>query len=419
MSRLVRVSSAVLCVFVLLIGASQARADVLSLSMADASERASRLAPEVQLALGHVREADATHVGAAVIMPVNPRLSVDGRSGLDRDSRGAFGVASTLDMAFEVGGGPSARVSEADARTRAAASESSVVRSDARLAALRAYVAHRLAAMRGERAHEAIDLGKRVLTAAIERSSSGAGSEIDVTAAQSELAEFQAQLYAAQADERQSEMELRYLLSIPVRTELKLTSTLDELAPAAPIETLIEHARSSYPDLQAIQARLGMLTASDERLRAEAFPKLGAFLGVDASPRSPVYGLLGVSMELPFAQRNQGPRAVVAAERATEADRYKLTAMRLEMLLRAIRGAYEARRQELAVLTNEGLPAAQQHLDMVEIGWRAGHFDIFRLTTAAQSFARLKAARIEVLEQIWQQRLLLERLTGGKIDEHS
>ncbi len=400
--------------------AAAADADApLALSLEDARSRAARLAPEARLAAGRIREASASRVGAGVLLPVNPSVSVDARPGLDRETRGDVGVAGSIDFMFEVGGGPGAREREADARTRAATADSSVAGLEAQLAAERAYVAERIAALRISHAREAIELGERVLAAALERANAGAGSDIDVSSAQSELAEFRAELHAAEAERRQREMELRYLVAIPATASLRLTTSIDQPAATAPITALIQRAREQLPDLGAIRARLLLLAASDERLKKEALPKLGARLGVDASPASPVYGIAGVSVELPLAQRNQGPRAVVAAERETELDRYDFTAGRLDLALRAIHGAYESHREELTVLTRDGVPAAEEHLRLVETGWRAGRFDIFRLTTAAQTLVRMKAARVGALERIWQQRLLLERWTGGSIDDRS
>lgn len=398
----------------------RAQADVpVALSMPEAAQRAARSALAVVLAAGQIREAQALRVGAGVIMPVNPRLALDARAGLSRDSRGTVGMASTLDLMFEVGGGPGARLREADSATEASRSAAVVARSDARLAASQAYVSERMSALRGEHAREAIELARRVLQAALERSDSGAGSAIDVTSARVELAEYQAQLHAAEADRRSSELQLRYLLAIPVAATLQLTTSLDTPAPAGELAALIERARAHWPELAARRGRLQLLAASDERLRAEAFPKVGAFVGVDASPRSPVFGLLGMSVELPVAQRNQGPRARLAAQRRTELDAYELTSARLEIAVRAIHDTYQAQLEELTVLTRDGLPAAREHLQMVETGWRAGRFDIFRLTTAAQSFVRLKAARVRALTQIWQQLLLLDRITGGMLDERT
>ncbi|HET6334272.1 MAG TPA: TolC family protein [Polyangiales bacterium] len=389
------------------------------LSLEEAQSRAARLAPEARLAAGRIKEAAATRVGAGVILPVNPSVSFDARPGLDRNTRGEVGVAGGLDVTFEVGGGPGAREREADARTRSATAEGGIAQLEARLAAEQAYVAERIAALRIAHAKEAIELGERVLAAALERLNAGAGSDIDVSSAKSELAEFRAELHAAEAERRQSEMELRYLVAIPVAAPLQLSTAIEQPIAIAPIESLVKRSREQLPDLAAIRARLGLLAAADNRLKTEAFPKLGARLGVDASPASPVYGIAGLSVELPFAQRNQGPRAVVAAERETELDRFDFTAGRLDLALRAIHGAYEAHREELGVLTQAGLPAAEEHLRLVETGWRAGRFDIFRLTTAAQSLVRMKAARVSVLERIWRQRMLLERWTGGSIDDRS
>jgi outer membrane protein TolC len=390
-----------------------------ALSLEDAQTRAARFAPQARLAAGRVREASATRVGAGVILPVNPSVSVDARPGLDKQTRGDVGVAGSVDFMFEVGGAPGARVREANARTRAATADGKVATLEARLAAEQAYIAERIAALRIVHAREAIELGERVLAAALERAKAGAGSDIDVSSAQSELAEFRAELHAAEAERRQSEMELRYLVAIPASATLQLTTPIDQPAATAPIDTLVKRSRENLPDLVAIRSRLGLLNASDERLSREVFPKLGARLGIDASPASPVYGIAGLTVELPFAQRNQGPRAVIAAERETELDRYDFTAGRLDLALRAIHGAYESHREELTVLTRDGLPAAEEHLRLVETGWRAGRFDIFRLTTAAQSLVRMKAARVGVLERIWRQRMLLERWTGGSIDDRS
>jgi outer membrane protein TolC len=396
--------------------AQPASEDSIELSLAEAQDRAALSAPEVTVALRQVGEAAATRVGAGIVMPVNPTLSFDARPGLDDASRGAFGVSSTLDFLFEVGGAPSARVREAHARTRAARAEVEVVQAEARLRALQAYVGERIAELRIEHARQAVELGNRVLVAARERSQAGAGSEMDVASARAELAEFQAEQYAAEAERHQSLLALRILLAIPPGATLRLTSTIDAPAPAAPIDELIRRARARLPDLGAIRARLALLRASQQRLSAEAFPKLGAYVGVDASPRSPVFGIAGVSIELPLARRNQTPRAVVAAERLTEQTRYEQTFARLEVALRAIRQAYEAQRSELEVLTDVGLPAAQTHLDLMETGFRAGRFDVFRLTSAAQSLVRLKAVRVAALSHIWQQRSLLDRLTGGTND---
>ena len=130
---------------------------------------------------------------------------------------------------------------------------------------------------------------------------------------------------------------------------------------------------------------------------------------------SPVYGLLGVSIELPFAQRNQGPRAVTARQREGVRTRIELEARRLSRDVVAAWNAYEARRLELERITQRAMPAAAKTLAFAEAGWQAGRFDLFRLLTAARDALRLRANRIDVLESAWIARIELERAVGEEV----
>lgn len=156
-----------------------------------------------------------------------------------------------------------------------------------------------------------------------------------------------------------------------------------------------------------------LLDATDQRLAREAFPRTGLYLGVDAAPLSPVFGIVGVSVELPIVQRNQGPRAVVAAQRSGENDRLELEARRVAREVVAAKEGYEARRAELRRLTTDALPAAERTYELVETGWRSGRFDVFRVTNAARDVARIRSLRLDALEAAWLERIALDRATGG------
>ena len=118
--------------------------------------------------------------------------------------------------------------------------------------------------------------------------------------------------------------------------------------------------------------------------------------------------------ELPFAQRNQGPRAVAQAEIGAEQERLDLEMRRIARDVAAARTAYEGRRAELKVLDETALPAAQRTLELVEAGWRAGRFDLFRVTTAARDITRLRSRRLDAIEAAWLERIALFRAVGGQ-----
>src|SRR4029077_17387431 len=107
-------------------------------------------------------------------------------------------------------------------------------------------------------------------------------------------------------------MDLRGALDLPADDDIVLTTPLDEPPAAPPAPLLVERAAQSRPELAEIRSRYDLLGATDARLEREVYPRLGFYGGIDAAPLSPVFAAVGVSIELPVAQRNQGPRARVA-----------------------------------------------------------------------------------------------------------
>jgi outer membrane protein, heavy metal efflux system len=383
------------------------------LSLGDVERRAHENAPEIRIAEAGLGEVRAARVGADVRLPTNPRLSFDGRVGVDGGARGERGFASTLEVMFEVGDVPGARVREVEQRTEVARAGLAAARLAARLRAVEAYVGTKLSELRIQHAKVGLELAQRLVAAAQERVRAGAGTDIDVTSAQIEVAERTAEVDASEAERRRHEAILRRLLGLALDRPLLLTTSIEAPPPPEAPGTLLERALAQRPDLAALHAELALVRASDERLRKEAWPKVGAFAAVDASPASPAFGVLGMSVELPFAQRNQGPRAVLAARRQTILARLEALKRFVESEVVASLEVYRLRLHELEVLSRQGLPAARLRVDLVEKGWLGGRFDVFRMTAAAQDLVRLRARHVEVLQGIWGERMALQRLTGG------
>ncbi len=388
-----------------------AGAGVLRLTLAAALSRAETAAPALVIAQGLIAEAAATRVGAGIRLPENPRLSLDARPlpgrGPDR-----LGFAGSLEARFEVADAAGARRLEADRRVDVFRAEAAVTRLEARLLAFRGYVAFQIESLRAGHARESVAIAQRVQHATQERQAAGAGNEIETTSADLELAEARTGLSEAELAHLLAERELRFVLALPDNLPLDLTTQVTRPDPMPSADALIQMAAPARPDRKVIERRLDLLGTADVRLQREASPRVGASIGVDASPRSPVFGIVGLSIELPVAQRNQGPRAVVAAARDTERARLDLDRSYTASAIITARAAYEKRLAQLETLTAQGLPAAEQRLRLVELGWKAGRFDILRLTTVARDLVRVRDRWATTLSQLWLERLLLERLVG-------
>ena len=383
------------------------------LSLADAISLAESHAPEVALARHAVRQAEAQRVGAGVVMPQNPRLSVDARPVLRGGSPSDVGYAATLDTLFDVGGAPSARVREADRGADVAAAELTMERREARARAWATYVRVLVASERVREARSATEISERVLRAARERADAGAAGDIDRTLAESELAQATANVSLAEQARERAIMDLRDALDLPADAALVLTTPLVSPGDVPPVEALTQRALVRRADLATIQKRVDLLSARRDRLEREVFPRVGAYLGVDASPLSPLLGLVGVTVELPVAQRNQGPLARVSAESEGERERLALSARRALREVRERVDAYDARRRELSLFESGSVPSATRTLELVESGWRAGRFDVFRVTSAARDLERARSLRLDALEAAWLERIALDRAVGG------
>ena len=390
-------------------------ADALPLSLEEALKRSDERAPQVLMARYLVREAEARRVGAGVIMPVNPRLSGDARPPITGGTLKDLGFAANLEAYFDLGGAPSARVREADRGTDVAHTDVLLEKTDARAATWAAYVRAEAASRRIDSTTALVRISERILNASQKRSSLGAAGDIEQAAATSELGVLRASVDVAIRRREQYVTELRMLLDLPPDQKLALTTPLTSPGGVPESAPLVAKALRARPEFAKLNARIALLDATDTRLSRETFPRLGAYVGVDAAPVSPIFGLLGLSVELPVAQRNAGPRAVVKATRAGENARIELQARQVVREVIASRSAYESRRSELKTLSEVAIPAAERTLELVETGWLAGRFDIFRVTTASRDLARIRELQLDALESVWLERIALDRAVGGGI----
>jgi outer membrane protein TolC len=260
-----------------------------------------------------------------------------------------------------------------------------------------------------------MEISNRVLNAAQRRFAAGAASELEQASAELDVALLEASEIASVSERNSQLMDLRDALNLPPNLALALTSPVTEPPRLEDAARLVERAAKRHPQLAALQARVTLLDATQNRLEREVFPRVGLYTGIDAAPVSPIYGIIGLTIELPFAQRNQGPLAVTARARESALTHLDLEARRLAREVMGAYEAYEARRLELARLTDKAIPAAERTLSFAEAGWQAGRFDLFRLLTAARDALRVRATRIEVLEEAWLARIELERAVGGEV----
>ncbi len=399
----------------LVIGLSTAAlADPVSLQVV--LRQAAERSPRVQAAVRALAEAEAGRVGQGVWVPVNPRLSVDYRplaielAGQPTDPRHGYFLG--LDGQVEVSGAAGARVREADQRVAVAREELRREQVLAMAEAWQAAVALAVAQSRVAHFEAAVGLQARVLAASKERVSAGVAGEPDVTAVAVELAVMQVGLEEAKRAEAEARVTLALAADLPT-SQVELQGVALELPEVPSVQGLAEAALERRPELAALRGRITVLETADDRLLRESVPRLGLNFGLDAAPASPVFAALGVAVELPVAQRNQGPRAVAAAQRESEKARLTAELRRVGFEVERSVKNYRSRRAQALMLQNDAIPNAQRTVTLIETGWRAGRFDVFRLTAATRDLMRAQRDHLEAVAVGWADFIELQRVTGA------
>ncbi|MEW6432920.1 MAG: TolC family protein [Myxococcota bacterium] len=398
----------------LLFASGAAVAEPLTLDAA--LTRARTASPEVVLASRRLSEAEASRVGQGVPL-TNPRLFGDYRwlakeqAGTPSDPFHGYNVG--INGEFEVSGAWGARIDEAERRVELARAELAEARIAAAARAWRAWVDAQVAERLVTAADEAVALQERVERATRERLEAGVSGEPDLTTVAEELAAVRVAREEVLRLREAARMELRDVLDLPPDAALELPAHGLELAPVPDAPRALTRAQDRRPELAALKARVALLEAAEARLFREAVPKVGLNLGFDGAPASPVFGFAGLSVELPVAQRNQGPRAVTHAQRATELARLDAVKRRIAREVTQALADYAAHVRALAILSEQALPNAERTQALVEAGWRAGRFDVFRLTTATRELLRVRRERLDTLSAAWRAWVELERVSGG------
>lgn len=381
------------------------------LSWPEVRRLARESAPEVRLSSRAVAEAIAAGTSAGLILPTNPRLSTEGR--LSGGSTPGLGYAVGLDVQVEVSGVGAKRVAEARERVELARSELALAVSASQARAWSLGVDLSIAHQRVAWLEKLVELQQRVQRASLERKQAGVAAEPELEAVAVELASWQVARTEAQAQVVAAEFGLRTALDLSATEKVQVPLVQDAPTEEESLADLLVRAADRRPELAAQRARWRVVEATLARLERDVVPKLGILGGVDAQASSPTYGLLGLSIELPVAQRNQASIAVARAQRETEQERARLLERHIAREVALSHARYWSHRARLELLTRAAIPAAENAARLVEDGWRAGRFDVFRLTVVLRDLLRAHMDALEALRSSWVEFIELQRLSGG------
>jgi len=162
-------------------------------------------------------------------------------------------------------------------------------------------------------------------------------------------------------------------------------------------DRLIAAVESAHPALIVADREVDAAEATLERIRAERVPDLNITAGVGYSEEGD-QGIaeIGVGAEIPLWDRRQGDIMSARFELMKRRQDKAATRNRLLSELAEHIGAYDAARDQLAVIRDQVAPDAQRAFDQIDESYRAGRASFIDLLDAQRTLMQSRRTLIEL-----------------------
>lgn len=377
------------CVALLVLFATPARAEPLTIDLATAVARARERAPAAVASLGRIAEARAQRAGATVLFTQNPELELG--AGPRYGARRTLALDGQLSQPLELGR-RGARIEAADAAiARARAAGEAELRALAFEAATLFFEA-RFADLMAELAERNQDVAARAAEAAARRRAAGDVTDLDVNLARIALGRARSQLAQARSERAERVGRLATVIGAQPGDAITLAG---DLRPAAVTLEALRAAVGARADVRALAAEASEARAEGALARAQGRPDLGLWAGYQRDEDDTIV-MGGITVTLPLWNRAQGERAVARAkERRAELERAAVASAASRQVVDAFE-AYARAREAVEVFERDVLPALADSEQLLERSIETGQITINDYLVARQ---QLLDARREHLER--------------------
>lgn len=378
------------------------------LSVDDAIRVAIGNSPSLRRA-GYAVDAAAGRVTQAGLYP-NPSFVFDAE-GLGSDAGSGGETIYRVEQAIVLGGkvDKAKGVAEADR----SAAQAALVAEEFAVASrvTRAYFAAVAARERYENRRQLIDLSDRLLAAATAQVEAGAATEPDQLRAEVVREQAQIALESARLDHDATRRALGAAMGLATPVELPLSSGSDALPDLPDQEAILTAALVANSRIELATLAIERAQRAHALAKAEAVPNLVASVGPRYSdPDDEVTVDVGVGIEIPLFDRNQGNIRAALAERLSSAAALREAQLELIAEVSDAYAAYEAARIAVARYSERLIPKAERTLDLTRQAYERGKSDYLRLLDAQQVVIESRIAYVDALQRLHEAAALLREL---------
>jgi outer membrane protein, multidrug efflux system len=247
----------------------------------------------------------------------------------------------------------------------------------------------------------------------------GEGNELDISAAELELAEIRRDERRSETDLELARRALNQILGLPPSFALPLTDA------EAPLKvTLFEDVSDEEIERRLLSGRFELRALEAAYARAEhelqlavyrQFPGLKVGPALSGEPEGSHYLGLGVALELPILNQNQAAIAEKANQREQARASFVATLHRLRGESADAKTRLQRTRLEVEAQEKEVLPLIQRNQELFEGAFRQRVLNVLDWVTAQQRALRARLAYLDTLVRYRASVIELEAATGTSL----
>ena len=294
---------------------------------------------------------------------------------------------------LELGGKRGSRIRSAEAEARVTALQGDLSAAELAMSVRERYVGAIAAGARLELARDIVERNRELARIAGVLVEVGREPPLRALRADAALAEALAALEAAQTGDFAARSALAALWGESTQPPV-VQPAFPRIEPPAALMAANESLR-----LQIARAEREAADAAIDRERSLAVPDPVISAGVRRFEESKDNAfLVGVTIPLPFANRNQGNIAAAQSRLRAATAREAIVRTDFELAITQTRSRYLAAETRAQTLAEASLPQAEEALRLVRIGYRNGKFPLIEVLAAAEARDEIREALIQARE---------------------
>ncbi|HEX2881175.1 MAG TPA: TolC family protein, partial [Polyangiaceae bacterium] len=355
-----------------------------SVSLGGILAYADKHSPLLKVARSTRSRAEAARVGASILLPVNPELTVAAGPRFVQSDTG-IDLEVTLMQQLQIAGQRGARIDVADRLRDLTNAEIEQMRWAVHCDVHAAFHKALVDEERSRLAERVVTFQKEVLSVVERQIAAGETAPLSLRLAQAEVAQAEQVLVGARQAFLASRIRLAQLSGWPAATPPTPGGSVDAPRDPPSLAQLAAVAQKELPSLRAAVARVREAEARTTLAGRDGWPdpSLGVQYKRESNPGTdPTNIVMGVvSLPVPIFQTNQGERARAKAEVTVAEAEFGAAQQLLDGQIAEARSEVLAAAQRSRAYGGEILPRFEENLTLLRRSFELGEIDILALST--------------------------------------